>query len=167
MSELEASDSILVRAMDEAMNIQPRDMYWSVLGMLNNPWFRIKIHKEDGVLRFEHPTQPTLQGGGWMERVKKEGGNLLDGYWGETPKQDTDVSIEEAPSISLIKPGLDVPITVDEFKAHKKFAEHPWFVVDGQVYDGTAYLQGHPGGAQSILSAASTDATDEFLAIRK
>ena len=77
--DMETSDAILVRAMDEAMNIQPRDMYWSVLGMMNNPWFRITIANNNGVLKFEHPTQPALIPGGWMERVKKEGGDLANG----------------------------------------------------------------------------------------
>jgi nitrate reductase (NAD(P)H) len=39
--------------------------------------------------------------------------------------------------------------------------------VNGDVYDGTKFLEGHPGGAQSIISAAATDASEEFLAIRK
>lgn len=28
---------LLTRATDEALAVQPRDMYWSVLGMMNNP----------------------------------------------------------------------------------------------------------------------------------
>jgi nitrate reductase (NAD(P)H) len=40
-------------------------------------------------------------------------------------------------------------------------------VVNGEVYDGTAYLEEHPGGAQSIVAAAATDATDEFMSIRE
>lgn len=34
-----------------------------------------------------------------------------------------------------------------------------------QVYDGTAFLKDHPGGADSILLVAGTDATEEFNAI--
>ena len=82
MSDLEKSDAIIVRAMDESMAIQPRDMYWSVLGMMNNPWFRVTITTENGRLKFEHPTHPT-KAGGWMERVKKAGGDLTNGFWGE------------------------------------------------------------------------------------
>lgn len=37
VEDLKVSGDIMVRAMDESMNIQPRDMYWSVLGMMNNP----------------------------------------------------------------------------------------------------------------------------------
>ncbi len=45
--------------------------------------------------------------------------------------------------------------------------EQPWFVVRGQVYDGTKFLQGHPGGATSIAGAAGQDVTEEFMAIRE
>ena len=34
-----------------------------------------------------------------------------------------------------------------------------------QVYDGTAFLKDHPGGAESILLAAGMDSTDDFNAI--
>lgn len=70
VSELADAKDIVLRAMDESMNIQPKEMYWSVLGMMNNPWFRVTISKEGDYLRFEHPTQPALMPGGWMERVK-------------------------------------------------------------------------------------------------
>jgi nitrate reductase (NAD(P)H) len=168
VSELKEADDILVRAMDEAMCIQPRDMYWSVLGMMNNPWYRIAIHKEDDTLRFEHPTQPALIPGGWMERVKKAGGNLTNGYWGEKlgGEEPEHSAIEEEKDIKMTKDGVDKIVSLDELKKHDK-AESPWFVVNGEVYDGTAFLEGHPGGAQSILSAAALDASDEFMAIRK
>jgi len=39
------------------------------------------------------------------------------------------------------------------------------FVVNGEVYDGTEYLNEHPGGAESILLMAGDDASDDFMAI--
>lgn len=166
VAELKETKDILVRAMDEAMCIQPRDMYWSVLGMMNNPWYRIAIHEENGVLRFEHPTQPALMPGGWMERVKKSGGNLTNGHWGETTdgEQPEAAEVEEVKDIKMTKDGVDRAIDIDELRKHDK-ADSPWFVVKGEVYDGTAFLEGHPGGAQSIISAAGLDATEEFMAI--
>lgn len=167
-SELADASDILVRAMDESMNIQPRDMYWSVLGMMNNPWYRITISREGDYLRFEHPTQPALMPGGWMERVKKAGGNLANGYWGEqiggeaAPEPVTEAAAE----IPMTREGLKNVISVDEVRKHDKETE-PWFVVNGEVYDGTPFLEKHPGGAQSIISAAGLDSTDEFMAIRK
>ncbi|PGH32650.1 nitrate reductase (NADPH) [[Emmonsia] crescens] len=163
-SKLESSDAILVRAMDEALNIQPRDMYWSVLGMMNNPWFRVTITKKDGYLKFEHPTQPALIPGGWMERVKKNGGDLTNGNWGDMLEGGEKPAVVEAPKINMKKFGLKNPISLENFKTHKT-GPQPWFVLEGEVYDGTAFLDEHPGGAQSILSAAGTDATEEFMAI--
>lgn len=159
---------ILVRSMDESMNLQPRDMYWSVLGMMNNPWYRIAIKKEGDVLHFDHPTQPALMPGGWMEKVKKDGGDLSNGFWGESISNEAAVKkvLEPVKEVSMKKAGLDRKITIDELRKHD--TEHePWFVVDGEVYDGTPFLEGHPGGASSIVNAAGLDSTDEFMAIRK
>lgn len=166
VSELGDASDIFVRAMDESMNVQPRDMYWSVLGMMNNPWFRVTIAKEGDYLRFEHPTQPALLPGGWMERVKKAGGNLSNGYWGEKigSEEAPEPVTEAAKEVKMTKDGLVHKITIDELRKHDK-EDAPWFVVNGEVYDGTPFLQGHPGGAQSIISAAGLDSTDEFMAI--
>jgi len=168
VEELKDAKDIVVRSMDESMNMQPRDMYWSVLGMMNNPWFRVVIHNEDGVLRFEHPTQPALIPGGWMERVKKAGGNLTNGYWGENIAggESEAVQVEAPKEIKMTNDKVDREITIDELRKHDS-ADAPWFVVNGEVYDGTRFLEGHPGGAQSIISAAGMDSTDEFMAIRK
>ncbi|CAI6233070.1 unnamed protein product [Periconia digitata] len=166
VEELKDAKDIVVRAMDESMCIQPRDMYWSVLGMMNNPWYRIAIHKEENELRFEHPTQPALMPGGWMERVKKAGGNLTNGYWGENLEGEnaSAVEIEDPVEIKMTKDTVKREISIDELREHSN-AEAPWFALNGEVYDGTAFLEGHPGGAQSIISAAGLDSTDEFMAI--
>jgi nitrate reductase (NAD(P)H) len=169
VDQLKGAKDVFVRAMDEALQVQPRDMYWSVLGMMNNPWFRVTISHEKDYLRFEHPTQPALMPGGWMERVKKMGGNLANGFWGER------IDGEEAPDvidgqaaaeIKMTKDDVKNEITIDDLRKHDQ-KERPWFVVNGEVYDGTAFLNDHPGGAQSIISAAGLDSTDEFIAIRK
>ncbi|OJD15870.1 hypothetical protein AJ78_03923 [Emergomyces pasteurianus Ep9510] len=165
-SNLESSDAILVRAMDEAMNIQPRDMYWSVLGMMNNPWFRVTITKNDGYLKFDHPTQPASIPGGWMERVKKNGGDLTNGNWGDMLACRENPSVVKAPEINMKKGDLKNTISLERFKDHKAGPQY-WFALGGEVYDGTAFLDDHPGGAQSIISAAGTDAAEEFMAIRE
>jgi len=168
LTDLHAADDIMVRAMDDSMMIQPRDMYWSVLGMMNNPWYRLVIHREGHSLRFEHPTQPALMPGGWMERVKKAGGNITNGFWGEKVSGEEEMAVveEEAKEICMTKQGVDRDITIDELRKHDNEAE-PWFVVNGQVYDGTAFLEGHPGGAVSIFGAAGQDVTEEFMTIRR
>lgn len=168
VEDMALSGDIMVRAMDESMNVQPRDMYWSVLGMMNNPWYRITISKEGDYLRFEHPTQPALMPGGWMERVKAKGGNLTNGFWGEKMggEGEEDGIVDEKTEIKMTKDGLDKEITIDDLRKHDT-NENPWFVVNGEVYDGTAFLEGHPGGATSITGVAGQDATEEFMAIRK
>ncbi|KAI0020230.1 hypothetical protein F4780DRAFT_770862 [Xylariomycetidae sp. FL0641] len=164
--QLQDSEDIMVRAMDESMMVQPRDMYWSVLGMMNNPWFRIVIHKEADGLRFEHPTYPTLTSIGWMERVKKAGGNLTNGYWGEklSSEEDATVEVETPKEICMTNKKVNRTISIDKLRQHDGETE-PWFVVNGEVYDGTGYLEAHPGGAASIYNAAGQDASEEFLAI--
>ena len=164
--ELADAKDIIVRAMDESMNLQPRDMYWSVLGMMNNPWFRVTISKEGDYLRFEHPTQPALMPGGWMERVKKLGGNLMNGQWGESlAGEDEGQAVQEqAKEIPMTKEGLKKEITIDELRKHDNDKD-PWFVVNGEVYEGSSFMKEHPGGAQSIISAAGLDISDEFTAI--
>jgi nitrate reductase (NAD(P)H) len=167
MPNLRGSDDIMVRAMDEAMMVQPKEMYWSVLGMMNNPWFRVVIHKDGDILRFEHPTQPALIPGGWMERVKKAGGNLTNGNWGEKFAGEEEHTVVEEPAkeICMVNKEVKREITMDELKQHGGDHE-PWFVLNGEVYNGTPFLEGHPGGAASIFGAAGQDATEEFLAIR-
>ena len=167
VDDLKMSSDIMVRAMDESMNIQPRDMYWSVLGMMNNPWYRVTITKEGDYLRFEHPTQPALMPGGWMERVKAKGGNLSNGFWGEKMGGEAEEEgiVEAKTEVKMTKDDLDQNITIDELRKHDD-EKNPWFVVNGEVYDGTAFLEEHPGGATSIIGAAGQDATDEFMAIR-
>ncbi|KAI5837779.1 nitrate reductase [Morchella snyderi] len=171
VSALSVADDIVVRAVDESLAIQPRDTYWSVLGMMHNSWFRIAIRKEeDGrVLRFEHPTLPALMKGGWMERVNKEGGDLLDSNWGERTGTGDSEAVKEVKQRKkdVVKMTNDLVkriIDIDELRKHDQ-KEEPWFVVNGEVYDGTGFLEGHPGGATSIIAAAGLDATDEFMGI--
>lgn len=151
--------------MDESLMIQPRDMYWSVLGMMNNPWFRVTITKENGILKFEHPTDPA-KAGGWMERVKKAGGDLLNGNWGERNQGEEPTEPKPVQEINMKKEGLNREVNLQEFKSHTSKGE-PWFIVNREVYDGKGFLEGHPGGAQSIISSAGLDVSEEFLAIRK
>ena len=165
VADLANARDILVRAMDESMNVQPKEMYWSVLGMMNNPWFRVTISKEGDYLQFEHPTQPALIPGGWMERVKNAGGNLMNGHWGEKLAGEEDQMVKEpVKEVPMTKEGLKNEITIDELRKHDS-EQDPWFVVNGEVYSGVSFLKEHPGGAQSITSAAGLDTSDEFMAI--
>ena len=66
----------------------------------------------------------------------------------------------------MTREGVKREITIDELRKHDGEKE-PWFVVNGEVYDGTKFLKEHPGGTQSIVSAAGLDSSDEFMAIRE
>ncbi|CAE6437488.1 unnamed protein product [Rhizoctonia solani] len=167
---LASSHSIMCRAMDESLALQQRDMYWNPTGMMNNWWFRIAIHRVESnnqvALRFEHPTLAGTAPGGWMQRMKEAGQSITNPTFG--PVQN---STNESPAklsqpsevISMKNPDIKRIITVAELKAQPK--EQPWFVVDGEVYDGTDYLADHPGGADSIILAAAQDASEDFFAI--
>ena len=166
--ELQSADSIVVRGMDEAMMCQPRDMYWSVLGMMNNPWFRVTITKTgESSLRFEHPTSMMTGNPGWMEKVKKAGGDLLNGRWGEKLSADPDQPMTPPPEeVCLTNPAMKRVFTIIQLRGESS-QSRPLFVVNGEVYNGTSFLKDHPGGAQSIQAVAASDATEEFMAIRK
>ena len=169
VSELIEASDILLRTMDEGLNVQPRDMYWNVMGMMNGCWYRVAINRgDDDVLQFEHPTQPALIPGGWMDRVKKAGGDIANGHWGEQigSVDSKEMAPVEEEDVKMTNDKINETIALDDLRAHDK-EDSPWFVLQGQVYDGTAFLKEHPGGAQSIISAAATDCTEEFMAIRK
>ncbi|KXJ87251.1 nitrate reductase [Microdochium bolleyi] len=178
---------ISVRAIDESLQHMPRDMAWTAMSMMNSWWFRVVVHKEDGgrSLRFEHPAPVDHDNRGWMARLKDEG---LDPryphFGGDSPFSPpaSSLSTTETTSASSAEPVLsqkdkDLALMLNPEKTSTiitaaQLAEHadsegpePWFVVYGHVFDGTAYLQDHPGGAQSIQLVAGEDATEDFMAI--
>ncbi|KAL7928205.1 hypothetical protein V8C35DRAFT_333416 [Trichoderma chlorosporum] len=169
---------ITVRAMDEALSIMPRDMYWNATSMMNSWWFRVAVHGENNSqnLRFEHPTVPGNANGGWMQRMKEAG---LDPRF---PR----LGVSQSSSSTIAEPGISQgclatenaqnvminPDKVSTIISASQLAEHasgespsPWFVVEGHVYDGTGFLLAHPGGEQSIRLVAGEDATEDFMAI--
>lgn len=102
-----------------------------------------------------------------MDRVKKAGGNLANGFWGEKMGGEEAVAeVEQAKEIKMTNDKISRQITIDELRKHDTDAE-PWFVVNGEVYDGAPFLEGHPGGATSITGAAGQDASEEFMSIRE
>ncbi|XP_024545152.1 nitrate reductase [NADH] [Selaginella moellendorffii] len=159
--ELLQAREIAVRAWDESMNTQPKELIWNLMGMMNNCWFRVKVRpckgKLGGVaLAFEHPTRPANQPGGWMVKQKEE----------ETKSGDLSKP-GKAMTKSASSPFLNQSvssITMSEVRKHSK-PDSPWIVVNSSVYDCTSFLKDHPGGADSILINAGTDCTEEFEAI--
>merc|ERR1719230_1160286 len=55
---LRACGEFAVRAWDDSQNCQPERPTWNLMGMMNNPWFRVKVHAvPENEVWFEHPTQ--------------------------------------------------------------------------------------------------------------
>ena len=169
VADLVGCKEIWCRAWDDASNCQPVNPTWNLMGMGNNQVFRVKVHMDkatngEHVFRFEHPTQPGQQTGGWMTTVAGKPdsagfGRLLE-VQGEVKEE------EEAPvaTAKSQKKGDKNLITMEEVKKHN--TEHDvWIVVNNKVYDCTEYLELHPGGADSILINAGEDSTEDFVAI--
>jgi nitrate reductase (NAD(P)H) len=156
---------IMCRAWDEANNPQPMNPTWNLMGMGNNHAFRVMVHLDktaDGehVFRFEHPTQPGQQTGGWMTRSSDKPESAGFGKLVEVLQE------EAAPPAPAASPS-DVKklFTMDEVKKHNT-EEDCWIIVKDRVYDATEYLELHPGGIESIMiNSGGVDATEDFVAI--
>lgn len=56
--------------------------------------------------------------------------------------------------------------TMAQVKANKS-ASKCWSVINEKVYDLTAWINAHPGGAGAIISLCGTDGTQDFLAMHR
>jgi hypothetical protein len=68
---------------------------------------------------------------------------------------------------TLNSSGLDPSkkyVTADMLDSHQE-EDSVWFAYNGRVFDGTTFLNDHPGGADSILMAGGIDATEDFDAV--
>ncbi|KAH7035985.1 uncharacterized protein B0I36DRAFT_319500 [Microdochium trichocladiopsis] len=174
---------ISVRAVDESLQHMPRDMAWTAMSMMNSWWFRVVVHKEDGgrSLRFEHPAPVDHDNRGWMMRLKDQGMDPKYPHFGGdspfSPPSNPPITEKSASTPGLSQKDKDLELMLNPERTSNiitaaQLAKHgdsegaePWFVVYGHVFDGTGYLQDHPGGAQSIQLVAGEDATEDFLAI--
>jgi len=57
ISVLAVCGEFAVRAWDDSQNCQPERPTWNLMGMMNNNWFRVKVHALENEIWFEHPTQ--------------------------------------------------------------------------------------------------------------
>ncbi|CAO1613678.1 unnamed protein product [Sympodiomycopsis kandeliae] len=160
------TSSLTLRATDEALGTMPDRLIWNAYGMMNNCHFRVGIHhEEDGSLMFEHPTVAGTNPGGWMARVgdprypvfKESEATRADAPQKKKERIDVQALMEDPSK-------RDIVVTAEQLKAHSN-EENPWFVVNGQVYDGTGFLKEHPGGGESITLVAGEDASEDFMAI--
>lgn len=72
-ADLIGCEEIWCRAWDDALSPQPENPTWTLMGQQANHIFRVKVHTDqtatgENVFRFEHPTQPGQQSGGWATR---------------------------------------------------------------------------------------------------
>jgi len=162
------------------------------MGMLNNPWFRIKVHHQiryidtdtDGVMdyisdaTFEHPTLAGAQSGGWMQTMKEHPSLTSPGVYTDATNvvssnnvvavadaviaSNTVIDSKTAASLS-IDPSTP-SFTAEEIEEHNS-KESAWIVVKDRVYDCTPFLKAHPGGAESILIMAGQEASEDFEAV--
>lgn len=138
------SQEIICRAIDRARHTQPPDIYWNYKGVMNNCWYRVKVHVENSnVISFQHPVTVGNEPGGWM------------------PVTNAQLNIAGNETESTM---AYLPITADEVKKHN--TKHDcWVIIDGTVYDFTSFLSDHPGGWASIASYAGDSASRVFRSV--
>lgn len=169
-SELVTARCVRLRAADSSMNTQPSTLTWSLLGMMGNQHYEVRlIPTADPVtgamtLRIQHPApieSGPLGNVGWREEEAAVNAPADP----ETPPP-SEAAVSRAPSGRLASraPSGRV-VTKAELAAHSDEASGVWFAYRGRVYDGTKFLDAHPGGADSILIVGGQDATTDFDAI--
>lgn len=156
-SKLIRCNEVVVRAWDSGLNTQPDKPTWNVMGMMQNSWFRVKVHlisssSNDLRLQCEHPTQPGNLVGGWMVPPSNRSQAQF-----ERPKY-TERSTDGETN------GGVYGLTIEDVLKHDK-EDDCWIIVENKVFDVTTFLKEHPGGAESITMNAGADCTEEFNAI--
>ncbi|CAF1404880.1 unnamed protein product [Rotaria sordida] len=127
-------------------------------------WLTITKEQDGYSLKFDHPTIPALTKGGWMEKVKEQGGELTDGFWGTRSLVAAPSEEKSSLVVKMTDDHVQRIITEEELSQHSKDGD-AWFAVNGHVYNATEYLKDHPGGSESIILASGADASDDFIAI--
>ncbi|KAL7333663.1 hypothetical protein PS15p_202530 [Mucor circinelloides] len=159
VADLLGVQEICLRCWNETNSVMPKDLNWSLMGMLNNCWYRIKLHliREPSLsFVFQHPT--TLPG----DTTQLE--NTLPGWMEENQAVVTDAASKGKETKTTSNSDKLKTFTLQEVEKHTT-DDDCWIVYDDLVYDCTPFLEAHPGGASSILLAAGTDCTEEFDAI--
>ncbi|KAJ3159712.1 hypothetical protein HDU86_001362 [Geranomyces michiganensis] len=153
LSRVAAAKDICVRAWDSALNTQPKDITWNLLGMMSNSWYRVKISFDTELnLVFTHPTNVGGDTPGWMQ----PGSELSTTSAKPIPAVVGSGSASAQPFLPLYK--------MSEIEKHNTKASC-WIVLNDKVLDCTAFLAAHPGGASSILIKGGQDATTAFYSI--
>lgn len=138
LEELLNTSEICVRAWDPMKNTQPEHLTWNLLGMMNNCWYRVRVHighDEEGrpSVSFQHPVEPGAGDSGWMKLPPAE-----------QAKQDAAGASESQ---------NEKVVALEEVEKHSS-ENDAWIILNNKVYDVTSVLTWHPGGAAAILNYA-------------
>lgn len=138
LEELLNTNEICVRAWDPMKNTQPEHLTWNLLGMMNNSWYRVRVHVgQDDQGRpsvwFQHPVEPGAGDSGWMKLPPSKQAK------------------EEAAGASASQ--NEKVISLEEVEKHSSQSD-AWIILNNKVYDVTSVLSWHPGGAAAILNYA-------------
>lgn len=188
------SEHIFMRAWDDGLNTQPRDLTWNALGMMNNCWYKLEVSPVNGGVEIVHPVLAGNLKGGWMNAKKSMGRSSSMGALSHSKtslrtrvaKADSQLveeriteekaserfsssSIEVAPEPSNPNEspevlGTDGVYTWAEIAAHD-MSDDCWIVIKQVVYNVTSYIDEHPGGETTIMAYAGRDATSAFESI--
>jgi nitrate reductase (NAD(P)H) len=189
VSEFSGAAEIMCRAWDESNNTQPRDLTWNLMGMGNNPHFRVKVNSlgdAEGNVWFEHPTEPASKTGGWMGSAAGGWDLRVDSLTALRAGETAPIQAPMAATVAMPRPqavtsgggavakvAVYTPppagaklFTMKEIEAHDSETD-TWILIKDKVYDCNAYLKEglHPGGNASITMNAGTDATEDFSAV--
>jgi len=187
--DLASTSEICCRAWDDSQNHMQSLPTWNLMGMMNNPWFRIKVQRVPGeeAIWFEHPTRVeptpstywtdaqamhlvdgTVASPGWAERMHAEYSAAHAPREKDDDKPDASYAWEVEAAFKLRGVSTEKKIrearaletvTVSMLEAN---AANNWVAIHGLVYDCTAYLPEHPGGAAIIVPLNGKDASEEF-----
>ena len=142
--------SIRCRALDSGFNIQPEQCVWNYCGLLSNGQYEVRVDfQSPQSVRFIHPVQPgPLINNGWKQPRSTP---LL-------PSAPRGLAFQTTSSISTrIIPMAEV--------AKHCSQQDCWTIIDGRVYDFSAYLADHPGGPHSITVHAGGNASAVFHSV--
>jgi len=89
---------------------------------------------------------------------------LAAGSKSAAAKKDIVLSAEAGKLVKSNAKWLTEGITMKEVEKNND-EKSCWFVVNNRVYDGTPFLEDHPGGASSMLIVAGQEATEDFEAV--
>jgi len=89
---------------------------------------------------------------------------LAAGSKSQAEKKNVVKTLEAGKLVQSNAKWLAEGLTMKEVEQHND-EKSCWFVVKNRVYDGTPFLEGHPGGASSMLIVAGQEATEDFDAV--